>query len=234
MNKKKLLTMVLALVLIGAVGVGATLAYFTDKADVKNVVTMGHVDIDIIEPHFEGGEKGGEVTDIVPGQIIPKDPTIIVDADSQDAYIRAKIELRKLDKDGKETLWTKQQADELLAGIKINDGWFLAKDGYYYYKEVVKANTKIELFHEVVISEKWGNEVAGAKFAINVSAEAIQADSFKPTVENGMITAWKYSDGTAITAETYVAPTTPSADNAASDSVDTPVGTPTDTPADTQ
>lgn len=215
MNKKRLITLVLALVLIGAVGVGATLAYFTDKADVKNVVTMGHVDIDIIEPNFAGGPKGGEVTDIVPGQIIPKDPTIIVDADSQDAYIRAKVELRKLDKDGNVTLWTKQQADELLAGVQINDGWFLAKDGYYYYKEVVKANTKIELFHRVVIPEKWGNEVAGAKFAIDVYAEAIQADSFEPTVENGMITAWKYSDETPITAETYVAPATTSADDSA-------------------
>ena len=40
MNKKKLLTMVLALVLIGAVGVGATLAYFTDNDSATNVVTM--------------------------------------------------------------------------------------------------------------------------------------------------------------------------------------------------
>ena len=56
MNKKKLFTMVLALVLIGAVGVGATLAYFTDNDSATNVVTMGHVNIELTEEDWTYGE----------------------------------------------------------------------------------------------------------------------------------------------------------------------------------
>ncbi len=225
MNKKKLLTMVLALVLIGAVGVGATLAYFTDKAETTNVVTMGHVDIELTENDQEPGE-GMTFTDVVPNQELVKDPTITVAEDSLDCYVRATITVEGLDgltaEDG-----TTYVAKILADGLNIDDTkWFTATDGYYYYNTKMSAGDDVELFTTVTIPEMWGNEVAGKEFKINVTAEAIQADSFEPTVENGMITAWTYSDGTAITAETYEAP--------ADDSVDTPVDTPADAQADTQ
>ncbi len=47
MKKKKILTMVAAVALVAVIGVGATLAYFTDKDSKTNVVTMGKVDIDL-------------------------------------------------------------------------------------------------------------------------------------------------------------------------------------------
>ena len=45
MKKKSIITMVAALAFVGAIGVGSTLAYFTDNDAATNVVTMGHVDI---------------------------------------------------------------------------------------------------------------------------------------------------------------------------------------------
>ena len=228
MNKKKLGLLVLSLVLIATIGVGATLAYFTDAEKATNTITMGHVDIDLKEPNYDPGDDDDIVEDIVPGQVIPKDPTITVNADSEDAYIRAKIELKKLDKDGKVTFWTASQAGELLAGISINDGWFLAEDGYYYYKDIVSGKNKtlvneeknlysnqVVLFETVTIPEKWGNEVADMTFTIDVSAEAIQAKGFTPDKNNdGFVTGWYYkttdADGNevkkAISAENYVAP----------------------------
>lgn len=210
MNKKKVLTLVAALALVGAVGIGATLAYFTDSDAETNVITMGHVDIDLDEPEFDKPvddpstpdvdesqeEKDNTIEDITPGQTIVKDPTITVAEDSEDAYVRASIAFTGL---------TDEQAAELLANINVDDTvWYLGADGYYYYNAVVAAGQSVVLFDTVVIPETWGNEVADLTFTIDVAAEAIQADNFEPTVdENGMITAWTYSDGTAITAETY-------------------------------
>ena len=88
MNKKSLITMLVALCLVGAVGVGATLAYFTDKAEVENKVAMGHVDIDLYET--ENGEEtaeGLEFTNIVPGDVLEKDPTVRVAQDSEDCFV---------------------------------------------------------------------------------------------------------------------------------------------------
>uniref|UniRef100_UPI004057A710 SipW-dependent-type signal peptide-containing protein n=1 Tax=Acetatifactor sp. TaxID=1872090 RepID=UPI004057A710 len=210
MNKKKLLGLVVSLALVGAVGIGATLAYFTDREAEVNVITMGHVDVDLDEPNFDTPvddpstpdvdeseeEKDNTIEDVMPGQRIVKDPTITVAEGSDDAYIRAKVEFTGL---------TEEQADELLANINIDDtAWYLGEDGYYYYNLRMTAGDSAVLFDEVVIPETWGNEVVDLTFEILVSAEAIQADNFEPTIdENGMITAWTYSDGTAITAENY-------------------------------
>lgn len=50
MDKKKMITMLVALTLVATVGIGATLAYFTDKDAVTNVITMGKVDVSLEEP----------------------------------------------------------------------------------------------------------------------------------------------------------------------------------------
>ena len=91
-----------------------------------------------------GEEKDNKIENIVPGQEITKDPTITVAEDSEDAYIRAKIEFSN-------NLSPEQKAD-LLAGINVDPAvWFLGTDGYYYYNDVVGADTEVVLFNKVVI-----------------------------------------------------------------------------------
>lgn len=195
MKNKKLKTLVGSLALVGAIAVGATLAYFTDSQEAVNTITMGHVDIDLEEPNFPDDK---EIDDVTPNQEITKDPTIIVKADSEDMYLRAKIELTGFDgiKDAD------KHKEELLDQINIQPGWNLAADGYYYFKYVVgKTNVdqRIVFFDKVTIPANWGNEVADLTFNINVTAEAIQADNFTPqTDDNGNIVGWN-----KVTPETY-------------------------------
>lgn len=197
-NKKKAVSLVAAVALIGVIGVGATLAYFTDSEEKENIITMGHVDAELTEPNYDGDENN-EIKNLTPGEEVTKDPTITLAEDSADAYVRA-----KLDVTAPEALADK--AAELVFDI-AEDEWFLGDDGYYYYKNKLAAGEQVVLFHTVSIPETWGNEVADQSFHIVVKAEAIQADNFTPvTNEDGMITAWQYSDGSAITAENYTAP----------------------------
>ena len=72
MKKKKITTLVASLALVGAVAFGATLAYFTDSDNATNTITMGHVDIDLTEPNYPGGEEGGKIENVVPNQNIVK------------------------------------------------------------------------------------------------------------------------------------------------------------------
>lgn len=172
MNKKKLLTMVLALVLIGAVGVGATLAYFTDNDSATNVVTMGHVNIELTEEDWTYGEEG--ITGVTPGQEIAKDPTITLVDGSLDAYVRIKLEVTGFD--GVENADTYKA--EVLEDLVLGEGWTKVGDYYYYAEKLTKDNASTTaLFESVTIPYEWTNEVANATFNILVSAEAIQADN---------------------------------------------------------
>lgn len=210
MNKKKLLSLVAALTLVGVVGIGATLAYFTDTAEITNVFTMGHVDVTLTENEVEKNEDGEYVQkddeeaiteegltfeDVMPGETVPKNPTVTVEDGSEAAYVRAQISF--------EGLTEAQQAD-VLAELVINEGWTLT-DGYYYYKEAVAAGNSVVLFDEVTVPGKWGNEVVDMEFKLMVNVDAIQAvyvDDVIVTDEAGAVINWDLGDATI---EEYVA-----------------------------
>lgn len=95
--KKKLTAVALVVCMLAIMLVGASLAYFTDKDQVKNTFTVGNVKIDLYE-HI-GNEKtdtGIAFTDaIVPGRSFAKDPTIEVKDGSQNAYIFLDMTINK-------------------------------------------------------------------------------------------------------------------------------------------
>lgn len=185
--------MVAAVALVAVIGVGATLAYFTDKDSKTNVVTMGKVDIKLDEPEFSKNPDD-TITDVKPNQTIVKDPKITVEEGSLDAYVRAKIVFEGL---------SDEQVADILPLIDIDTTkWFLSTDGYYYYQASMAAGASDYLFQSVKIPENWGNEVSELTFKINVFAEAIQADSFTPYSERGSIMGWRDSEGNDIQAET--------------------------------
>ena len=215
MKKKSIITMVAALALVGAIGVGSTLAYFTDSEDVSNVVTMGHVDITVYETDdyketddiIEITEEGLTFENVMPGDVLDKDPSVKVNAGSADAYIRVKMELVTAE-DSKIT------ADDLavlrnaiIADVENSEEWYYnTTDKYFYYQKIMTTDSNpAVLFDTVTIPTSWKNNTAGQEFNIEITAEAIQADNFTPakiTVEGKeVITGWN-----GVTAETYTAP----------------------------
>lgn len=78
--------------LVAALVVGGTLAYFTDKTEtVKNTFTVGNVAIDLTETKWVAQADHT----LVPNKFYDKNPTITVDANSQDAYVFLKLDLNK-------------------------------------------------------------------------------------------------------------------------------------------
>ena len=92
MKKKTILVAAIAVMLVAALVVGGTLAYFTDKTEtVKNTFTVGNVGIDLTETKWDAEADHT----LVPGKFYDKNPTITVDANSQDAYVFLKLDLNK-------------------------------------------------------------------------------------------------------------------------------------------
>lgn len=191
MNKKKVAAMVVSLALVAVIGIGATLAYFTDQTGTKtNVVTMGKVDIDLTESTTDGTLTDAGITydKIMPGDELNKVPVVTVAGDSQDAYIRVKLDITSAN-------FGDVTPAEIQSYLNINEvDWALGADGYLYYQGIVKANDKLTVFDTVTIPTTLGNEVAGGSFRIVVQADAIQADNVTPTTADNKIVGWPAAD----------------------------------------
>lgn len=203
MNKKKVITMLASIALVAVVGVGATLAYFTDSENVSNVVTMGHVDITLYETDAVAGGNADEVLiteegltfeNVMPGDVLAKDPSVKLNDGSSDAYIRVKLAVVPAE----DATLTEEDLQELAEAIQTDaeesgDWYYNAQEGYFYYKDILTAESApAVLFDTVTIPTAWGNNTADQTFTIEVKAEAIQADNFKPVydVQTQLIISW--------------------------------------------
>ena len=104
---KKALLMVFGTVCLIASTMFVTLAYLTDTAAVTNTFTDGKVGLSLDEAAVN--EDGTYKTDhdnrvvennyhLLPGRTYIKDPTVTVDANSEDAYVRMMVNVKNINK----------------------------------------------------------------------------------------------------------------------------------------
>ncbi|HEX3037777.1 MAG TPA: TasA family protein [Oscillospiraceae bacterium] len=203
--KKRIVIIATAVFVVATLVVGSTMAFFTDKGEVNNVVTIGKVNITLTEPNFAVNTKSTyQVDNITPGMYIEKDPTV-TNVGDHDAYIRCKLWVTG-------DLNDDQQKD-LINAIDFNPD-FTQANGYYYYQKVLdkkpaSGESKVKFFNSVTIPNTWDNTIGGKKFTIHITAEAIQKDNFRPTIVNSKITAWQYSDNSDVPVESALSSVNP-------------------------
>lgn len=205
MKKKTIITLTIALILIGALGIGSTLAYFTDTEEVSNVITMGKVNITLTEKNDGDPEDititGMTFEDILPGDNLKKDPQVNLEEDSKDAYVAVLITVSNDADEEDEAFAADLDAlyNSIVKGMTEGEDakWILnsdnkpsftvaegEKDNYIYFKEKMSQdNPTAVLFKEVNIPSAWGNECEGKEFSIEITAVAIQADNYTPWFE---------------------------------------------------
>ena len=194
--KKKTFALALMAIYV-AVLVGGSLAYFTAEDRAVNVITIGKVDIEIVEYHKEDGElkeihyddtlpdKGmpDSFKNVEPGQRIVK-KVDIEDRGKSTAWIRAKII------DGitaAENLGGAALADGVirynvnaLQTIEQMPGTWTQEGEYWYYSEPVKAGEAITLFDVVTFDgPSMGNEYQGCVTNIQIHADAVQYEGLQ-------------------------------------------------------
>ena len=210
-TKSKALLLTLCAVLLVTASVLGTMAFLTSTASVENTFTVGSVKITLDEakvtPDGKPVEDAARVTEnsykLMPGHTYAKDPTIHVDAASEDCFIRAKVTLTNADK------WieiAKKYADNKVENIiKGTDDniWWVSQPAVDNEKNTVtytfvykneshtdelgkriwtSTDSKdLVLFKEIAIPGGLTNDelkgVGNSK--ITVVAEAIQADGFE-------------------------------------------------------
>lgn len=186
--KKKIVSVCLVVCLLATAIIGTTLAYFTDTAKVTNTFTVGNVEITMDEAWVnaygekldedgevweEGANLAGRVTannyKLIPGRSYTKDPTIHVDADSEDCYLFVTID---------------NGISGVIEALDL-DGWtYVAKGNYYYYGEgkgtVMSKNGEAVVFSGFTVLTTVDADglkaVNGEQIVVN--AYAVQADGF--------------------------------------------------------
>ncbi|MBE6572881.1 MAG: hypothetical protein E7652_00635 [Ruminococcaceae bacterium] len=191
---KKVLLLAASALLLVSLSVGLTVAYFTDSDEVKNVFTVGNVDISIDEEGAEendDGSYGQTYEDIVPGEVYPKAPTVTVEEGSLESYVRMMVTVKF--ENALDDTYLGDKLDGIFKGVD-NEKWILnaktvADDmtsvvyEYRYASTVAAPDAAVVLepiFTDVQFDgEIWGNELKNLdNMQINVEGHAIQAFGF--------------------------------------------------------
>lgn len=184
--KKRTMIFVTAMVLLFAMVTGSTLAYMTSKtATVQNTFTYGNVLITLDEAPVDSDGKattGARVTAntyrLFPGKTYDKDPTVHVDADSEDCYLFVKVvnPISSIEATGDTTIAAQMQ----------DLGWTLVsgKTNVYAYDGKTQGTTtataskgeNIKVFETVTIADN--AKFAGTYGQVTIEAFAVQAEGF--------------------------------------------------------
>lgn len=181
---------VLSLALVAVIATGATLAYFTDTTgEVKNVFTVGNVDIDLDEDNWTDDSQ------IMPGIRITKEP-YVKNIGKNDAYVRVKVTFNKWDTISK--FATNGAFNDSIVKDFAGDKWDVSpsvvennNEATYtlIYKGVMPVGSEVKhvIFKGIefpTILESTDIEKLDG-FTITIKAEAIQSEGFED-VDGGL------------------------------------------------
>ena len=182
-KKTKALMLVLCAVLLVTASVLGTMAYLTSTDQVVNTFTVGKVAITLDEaqvkedgtPVAGAARVTGNAYHLLPGHTYTKDPTVHVQANSEDSFIFVKVE----------NGIANYEAGTTIAAQIAENGWKpLTGVANVYYKDYTKRAeiTDLPVFGNFTIADHanatdgWNNFSAETK--VTVTAYAVQQDGF--------------------------------------------------------
>ena len=177
-SKKKVFVTVLCAAALVVASVLGTMAFLTSTDQVTNTFTVGKVAITLDETDVtpmgvqdtDARVQGNEYK-LIPGHTYIKDPTVHVDADSEESWLFVKVDngISDLEATGNTTIAEQMKAK----------GWTLVTGttNVYAYAQKAIASQDIRVFDSFTIA----GDAAVADYAdkkITIEAYAIQADGF--------------------------------------------------------
>ncbi len=152
----------LSILLLAAIGIGITLAYFTASTNVTGNITLGDpVTISITQ----GGASASSLTfpgDALPGTVYSQAIGVQAPAEMTEALMRAKLTISNTD-----------GASTSVEATTTGD-WQSGEDDYYYYNGTVNADDQIDFITAITVPTSLTNADANKTYTIDVVVETIQ------------------------------------------------------------
>lgn len=145
-------------------------AYWEQTADSVNILTMSSYKAEIVEKYR------------IPSHVDPSERVEkmvnVKNSGTVDILVRVAVEKMFGTTDGEVFEKDKSLDGEMIEIMFHSKYWQEGKDGWFYYKEILKAGemTKEPLMDSYRLSEKAGNEYKGKEGHIVVTMESVQAD----------------------------------------------------------
>ncbi len=141
MKKRSLLFTALALVLVAAISIGGTMAYFSSSTTRTNTITFGNVKIEVVEDEWD--KTGSDIaSDLVPNVSFAKDPKV-KNIGANPCYVRIKrpdFIKASYDKGWKFSSNLFEIFTGSQSGLNVGNGtsqWTYGGDDYFYYNSIV-------------------------------------------------------------------------------------------------
>ena len=171
--KRKLLLLSVMVICI-AIAAAGTLAFFNGDATAHNVITTGKVGITVNEYSQYDPDKREKFTNnqtgIMPGTTVNKIVVVSGEDGTADAWVRVKFTKSIQLADGKQG-----EVNRDLIRLNIDTSKWELKDGWYYYKEAVKAGQEAApALLSVEFDATMDNTYQGATATVDVLAQAVQ------------------------------------------------------------
>ncbi len=210
MKKRSMLFTALALVLVAAISIGGTLAYFSASATATNTITFGNVKIEVVEENWNKAGGSDVASHVTPGQTFNKDPKVR-NIGGNPCYVRIErpdFIIATKDRWGNYT-FTSTLFE--ITGLNVggdSDEWTYGGDDYFYYNSIVTTTgntaTTSTLFTALKLKKNVVNKIENApalagggpnppapieltvdKIDITISAEAVQSEGNITSGQNG-------------------------------------------------
>ncbi|MEG1481239.1 BsaA family SipW-dependent biofilm matrix protein [Clostridium sp.] len=218
MKKKKIITVIAAVAVVASLALGS-LAFFTSRETVKNSFST-----ESFSDKDNGGDQGIDIHEnfdkdiakkMLPGDTVNKEAWVQSTA-NYDQILRVKItkswnnqKVTLVDKaTGTSTNYTlNNDKINVKDSDKVGTDWIKGSDGYYYYNQILKPNTKTsKVIDSVTLPSDLEKEYSGQAFDVIVIAESLQATKDAasgweniPAELKGNLNAVKTKDSTAKT-----------------------------------
>lgn len=166
--KLKIAVVALAAIALTFVNQGSA-AYYQTVGKATNVVTSGNIQFIIHEMTDQGTAFPKEGVYIVPGDIVSKQVSIESDCEHP-FYLRVKIVYG---------INSQTLSAEDCFKLNINEAYWEALDGWYYYKGIVEpGQTTPHVFsHVEIVGAKVDNSYIGKTLSLTVNAQAVQSEN---------------------------------------------------------
>ena len=182
MNKKKIVAIAVLLICLSILAT-TTLAYFTDSAVARNVITSGGIRIALLEQQRVGEELvdyPDEPIPVMPGTSVSK--IVTVKSLDEAAWIRMSYTVTIFDAAGEPMEVPASELEDLVVISTDGESWTY-EDGWWYCEKAIKAGeSTTPLFDTVDFANNMGNQYQECTVYIDVTAQAVQQANNGATV----------------------------------------------------
>ena len=185
--KKRILAISVVMICLSILA-SVTLAYYTDSAIARNVITSGGIDIEVVEQQKVGNTLQPWVDPeipVMPSQTVSK--IVSVENKQQTAWIRASYTLTVYDADKKVMDIPEDELEQVIIITPDSTNW-TEKDGWWYCNKAAgTGEVTAPLFKEVTFSgPNMDNKYQNCTVVIDVNAEAVQKANNGNTVTEAL------------------------------------------------